>query len=863
MRLLKIHVEGFGVLQNYRLELADGLNVLHQRNGWGKSTLAVFIKAMLYGLPATTKRSLDDNERKKYTPWQGGVYGGSLEFECTKGRFRIERFFAEKEAGDSFALFDLSTNKLSDAFSDRVGEELFGIDADGFERSTYLSQRQSFERSENTSIRTKLGDLLDDVNDMGNYDNAIEILDKRRKFYQMTGNRGAIAQEERRLSDLRAELELCLRAENSANQLREELRACNAEIVGAEGEERALLAKRELVIKARERVAQMEEKGRMLAALADISNRRKLAEEELCGIIPSDEEIAASQTLLHELHDVKAALNTIPTVSPDAEELEDLQALFANGIPSAEEMDAYQGANDRLIRLREKQERMRTDLEEMTPDPRFMSGIPTPEEFERQFAMLSESEQLRAEITREEQERVHRIETATRKKRRNFLVGITSAVVGAVCMGASFLFSGAAMTAMLIGGGVLSLMGAILILHSVRKRPEDADGLAEKRHACAEMHGAVEAFLQHYAMPTEGDRSRLLTELSLVAVQNREKARRRRILRDQLTEVLHAAEHTCKKMEGYLHRFDPDCTEESFGQTLTSLRRDVERYRLLLREDARRRAQRRAAEEEKGTLEAKLRPFLKRYDPMSQREAEDVVADVSESANTYRELTREYKRRETALRDFIAEKQLDRPLSEEEIDHKDLVREETSIKARLEELRGQRTRLHMEIERLADDTDRIPELEAAVTSTDERIKIYKKNNATIKATQLLLTEAKEGLSTRYLSGMQESFLQYLSDLTGDKLPESVLDSSFDVSVRAFGKSRSMESFSRGMRDAVRFCVRLSLTEELSKESEVPFLLLDDPFVNLDEEHLEAVRGLLARLASRYQILHMICHEGRA
>lgn len=862
MRLLNIHVEGFGVLQNYRLELADGLNVLHQKNGWGKSTLAVFIKAMLYGLPATTKRSLDDNERKKYTPWQGGVYGGSLEFECTKGRFRIERFFAEKEAGDSFALFDLSTNKLSDAFSDRVGEELFGIDADGFERSTYLSQRQSFERSENTSIRTKLGDLLDDVNDMGNYDNAIEILDKRRKFYQMTGNRGAIAQEERRLSDLRAELELCLRAENSANQLREELRACNAEIVGAEGEERALLAKRELVIKARERVAQMEEKGRMLAELSDISNRRKLAEEELSGIIPSDEEIMAAQALLMDLHDVNAALNTIPTVSPDAEELEGFQTLFTNGIPSAEEMDAYQGANDRLIRLREKQERMRTELEEMKPDPRFLSGIPTPEELERQFAMLSESEQLRVEIAREEQARVNRIEAARRKKRRNFLVGIASAVVGAVCMGSSFLFSGAVMTAILIGGGVLALFGLVMLLLSARKCPEDADGLMEKRRACAEMHGTVEAFLQHYAMPTDGDLSRFLTELSLVAVQNREKVRRRHVLRDQLTEVMHAAEHTRKKLEGYLHRFDPDCTEAAFGQTLSSLRRDVERYRMLLREDARRRTQRHEAEVEKKRLETGLRPFLKRYDPMSQREAEDVVVDVSESANAYRELTREYKRREAALRAFIAEKQLDRPLSEE-IDPRALIREENDLKARLEALRGKRTRLHMEIERLADDTDRIPELEAAVTSTDELIKTYKKNNATIKATQQLLTEAKEGLSTRYLSGMQESFLQYLSDLTGDKLPESVLDSSFDVSVRACGKSRSMESFSRGMRDAVRFCVRLSLTEELSKEGEVPFLLLDDPFVNLDEEHLEAVRGLLERLASRYQILHMICHEGRA
>ena len=45
--------------------------------------------------------------------------------------------------------------------------------------------------------------------------------------------------------------------------------------------------------------------------------------------------------------------------------------------------------------------------------------------------------------------------------------------------------------------------------------------------------------------------------------------------------------------------------------------------------------------------------------------------------------------------------------------------------------------------------------------------------------------------------------------------------------------------------------------------EAPFLLLDDPFVNLDEEHLSAARALLDRLAKELQILYFVCHVGRA
>ena len=102
MKLLSLYVENFGTLQGFSLSPADGFNVLYQKNGWGKTTLAVFIKAMLYGLPASTKRTLDDNERKKYTPWQGGAFGGCIEFETAKGRFRAERFFGAKESLDEF-----------------------------------------------------------------------------------------------------------------------------------------------------------------------------------------------------------------------------------------------------------------------------------------------------------------------------------------------------------------------------------------------------------------------------------------------------------------------------------------------------------------------------------------------------------------------------------------------------------------------------------------------------------------------------------------------------------------------------------------------------------------------------------------
>ena len=90
MRLLNCQIENFGKLQNLELYFQDGLNVFLRENGFGKSTLAAFIRVMFYGLSGERKAQDSDNERKKYRPWQGGSFGGSLCFALDDGRcYRI------------------------------------------------------------------------------------------------------------------------------------------------------------------------------------------------------------------------------------------------------------------------------------------------------------------------------------------------------------------------------------------------------------------------------------------------------------------------------------------------------------------------------------------------------------------------------------------------------------------------------------------------------------------------------------------------------------------------------------------------------------------------------------------------------
>ena len=193
MKLLKCHIENFGKLSDYNYTFENGLNTIKEENGFGKTTFAAFIKAMFYGMEVK-RNSKVLIDRKKYMPWQGGAFGGGIEFEINNKKYKIERFFGKKEAEDTFKLYDLSTNLECKDYTENIGEEIFKLNKEAYERSTFVSG-QNIETSMNDSLNAKLGNILENENDVNTSEQAIEILDKAIKNYKKTGDRGEINQK--------------------------------------------------------------------------------------------------------------------------------------------------------------------------------------------------------------------------------------------------------------------------------------------------------------------------------------------------------------------------------------------------------------------------------------------------------------------------------------------------------------------------------------------------------------------------------------------------------------------------------------------------------------------------------------------
>lgn len=94
MKLLELHIDGFGKFHDRTISFTDGINIIYGKNEAGKSTLHTFIRGMLFGIERGRGRAAKNDLYSKYEPWENsGTYEGWLRLESGGTTYRIERRF--------------------------------------------------------------------------------------------------------------------------------------------------------------------------------------------------------------------------------------------------------------------------------------------------------------------------------------------------------------------------------------------------------------------------------------------------------------------------------------------------------------------------------------------------------------------------------------------------------------------------------------------------------------------------------------------------------------------------------------------------------------------------------------------------
>ena len=350
MKLIRMHVDNFGCLHDFDYSFNDGLNVVLHDNGWGKTTMAVFMKAMLYGFGTKRSKDINENERKRYLPWQGGKYGGTLEFEADGARFCITRTFGETPRFDRIKIVDMDKHTTARIDPDKIGDTLFRLDEKAFQRSVFINQNGFTVDGASSSIHSRLNALVSQANDVAAFDDAIASLTAQVKIYEKTGMRGKIGDITRQIAALekeKSQIELQIRNQDEARERISQIDKMLS-VIGRDIEEK----------KARLESVSGENKKREAAKkmLEDINRQIKEIEEQLT-LIRS--ELGGKVPSSSEIDDIKRERQMIAQLSARMKELEadhgrftsEYQSLLEkyNGtLPTAVQLDEIQKLNGEL-----------------------------------------------------------------------------------------------------------------------------------------------------------------------------------------------------------------------------------------------------------------------------------------------------------------------------------------------------------------------------------------------------------------------------------------------------------------------------------------------------------------------------------
>lgn len=300
MKLISCYVSSFGKLKDFSFNFDSGLNTIKQENGWGKTTLSTFIKAMFYGINSS-KRSISENERIKYKPWNSTEkFGGYIEFEWGEKVYKIERFFGNKESEDTVRLFDVQTGKEF-ANTENLGKRIFEIDEEGFLSTTYMSQKD-FEIKSNSSLTAKYNSVCE-IQDTEAFDKALNKLEEKAKLYKYRGDKGLITDIKREILELDEDVEITQKSKRAAKLLKEEVEFLEKQVIDLkeQGEQLTNAVAQASTIQAKKikkehfdtLIAEKEQHLTKLKEIEVVLGKNRVAQEEIDNYVLFDNELIA------------------------------------------------------------------------------------------------------------------------------------------------------------------------------------------------------------------------------------------------------------------------------------------------------------------------------------------------------------------------------------------------------------------------------------------------------------------------------------------------------------------------------------------------------------------------------------------
>ena len=164
MKLLDLHIHGFGKFHDCTVAFQDGVNVVYGSNEAGKSTFHTFIRGMLFGIERGRGRAAKNDLYTKYEPWENsGTYEGWLRLEKDGTIYRIERRF--RKENKSLKIINETKGLEEEATPAFVSSLLDGLTETMYNNTISIGQLKSATED---GMVTELKNYIANMNTTGN-----------------------------------------------------------------------------------------------------------------------------------------------------------------------------------------------------------------------------------------------------------------------------------------------------------------------------------------------------------------------------------------------------------------------------------------------------------------------------------------------------------------------------------------------------------------------------------------------------------------------------------------------------------------------------------------------------------------------
>ena len=180
------------------------------------------------------------------------------------------------------------------------------------------------------------------------------------------------------------------------------------------------------------------------------------------------------------------------------------------------------------------------------------------------------------------------------------------------------------------------------------------------------------------------------------------------------------------------------------------------------------------------------------------------------------------------------------------------------INKQIQELNYDLNTKSKEINEVEQQLDNYDSLVNEIKELTEKKEYYNKKYHNLEITKEIFNTAQENLHKKYIGPMENSFKMYAEKINPIVKEDAKINFSFDVKYL----NGTKDHLSEGLKTCLSLCMRFAVIDNMYK-SERPFVILDDPFVHLDNENLYKAINVLKELSKNTQIIYFSCHESRS